>query len=173
MMRNWLCALVIASAACGGGSVRAPRPPISKETRAVKLTDWTKGSSDEIQWPTSVARRQLVITTGWAPDEHLAWYIADGTRAVALFRTANQVELAEAITKFTDEVKAGGQSGIVDKRGWVIIGGIVNPPPPPPWPGGMPPNPYLEFVMNVAWENDLNVVTTKIEGGQIKQQMKQ
>lgn len=173
-IRKLICALVIASAACGGRVVPS-RPPISDETRAVRPADWVAGKPNEIAWPKSLSRRQVLITRGWEPEQHYIWYVADGTRLVALFRTANQAELAEAIASFAVESESATAAGLADKRGWAGQGWVPNPPPPGPGPTGEPPVWKLEFIMNQAWIRDVEIVNTKLpkELQSIKQQQRQ
>lgn len=164
MIRKWTCVLLIAIAACGGHvSSRPPRPPISDQTRRVTPVDWASGKPNKVAWPKSLSRRQIVVTGGGEHEQNYIWYFANGTQLVALYRTATDGDLQEAIAQFKAELKEAMSAGVADKRLWAILGTGPIPIPGGPGPGGEPvPDWLLELVTRIAWEFDLNALDVKL-----------
>lgn len=165
MLTLWICAMVTA---CGARAVcPAQPPPLSPQVFAAKVIPWDSRGTAPLVLPALARHVQLIITPGWAADEHFAWLISNGTDVAVVYRcTASQVaEIVEAANRAF--VPTAGSP--TDKVGWVILGSTLPPPPPPPYPGGLPgdrveylPRGYVQTVVDTAWE--LNREQAQIEG---------
>jgi len=165
MLTLLVCAMVTACAARAVGP--PPAPPLSPRVFAARVVPWDGREVAPLALPALAKRVQLIITPGWAADEHFAWLIADGTDVVLVYRcTASQrAEIVETANRVFVPV-AGSP---LDKASWIILGSTKPPPPPPPDPGGHDggrveylPRVYVQNVVNTAWE--INHQQEQIEG---------
>jgi hypothetical protein len=137
------------------------RPPISAAVRQVKATPYVRATT-RTAWPATTKRRQLVISGGWRADEGFAWFIADGTKVVAVYRTTTKDDLDDLVAKFTRDMVFTTVGSPTDKASWGIAGVIQPPPPPPPEPGGFPWD-YIERVHAAAWRLDTQVLQPQLQ----------
>ena len=158
------CAVTACAARAAGPTTVAPPP--SQQVLATKVVAWSRDAAPRAL-PAQARRVQLIITPGWAEDEHFAWLIANGTELVAVFHstTTQRSEIVEVVSRLV--MPTAGTP--VDKLGFGVLGSVTPKPPPPPYPGGIPgleverlPRSYVQGVFQLAW--NLNGEQERLEG---------
>ena len=169
-VRSWMLTLMVCAmvtACCPGAVGPPPAPPLSPGVFAARVVPWDARDTAPLVLPAQARRVQLIITPGWAADEHFAWLISNGTDVAVVYRcTASQrAEIVEVANRAF--VAAAGSP--LDKASWVILGSTKPNPPPPPDPGGdhgdrveYLPRVYVQNVVNTAWE--VNRQQEQLEG---------
>jgi hypothetical protein len=148
-----LASLVSCHSASAGPAIA---PEVSRATLSIQPTVWAQRDRNITIVPRTVTRLQIVITRGWTRSEHLAWVIAEGSRALAVYRT-NTAELGDVFGELSDLV-ASTTGTPLDQLSYTIMGSFKQPPPPPPPdPGGLPEM-YVREVMRTAWSMDQEAV---------------
>ncbi|TMQ15531.1 MAG: hypothetical protein E6J90_07680 [Deltaproteobacteria bacterium] len=155
-----LCAVI---AACGA---RPLPPPVSPKVLEAKVEVW-KRDATPLTLPAAVRRMQLIVTPGWAKDEHVAWLISNGSDVLRVFRCTS-LERAELIDIATRATFSTSETPL-DHISFSVLGSINKPPPPPPDPGGIPqglvvsklPKIYVQRVFDAAW--NLNAEQVRID----------
>src|SRR5258706_8777192 len=79
-----MCVMAAACAARGAGPPSAPPP--SPKVLATKIVAWDARDTAPLALPAQALHVQLIITPGWARDEHYAWFVSNGTDVVAVYR---------------------------------------------------------------------------------------
>ncbi|HEX7837793.1 MAG TPA: hypothetical protein VF469_10035 [Kofleriaceae bacterium] len=160
------CAVTACAVRAAGPTTATVVPPPSQQVLATKVVAWSRDMAPRAL-PAQVKRVQLILTPGWAEDEHYAWLISDGTELVAVYRcTAGQRgEILDVTSRLVMPVVGTP----LDKIAFGVLGSIKPPPPPPPGPGGEPglaverlPQAYVQGVRQAAW--NLNAEQQRIEG---------
>jgi hypothetical protein len=96
----------------------------------------------------SVHHLQVVITRGWAAEDHYVWLISGGRELLAVYR-ADPREVGEVLGDISHRVYPTVGNPL-DKYSISILGSYKQPPPPPPPdPGGIPEL-IVREVMTVA-----------------------
>lgn len=163
------CAVTACAAGAAGPTTArlAAPPPPSQRVLATKVAAWQSRDPAPLTLPAQARRVQLIITPGWARDEHYAWLISGGTELIAVFRctTTQRSEIFDAASRLV--MPTVGTP--LDKIAFGVLGSIKPPPPPPPDPGGEPglvverlPRAYVQGVLQDAW--NLNAEQARIEG---------
>jgi len=153
--------IILAAAACAAGTTQQPTAPkASRAALDVKPIVWAARDRSEAVLPASVRRVQVVITRGWAKDEHYAWLVSNGTDVIRLYRctSAEIGDIVEAAVRTVYPTKGTP----LDAMSLGVLGSIHTPgPPPPPDPGGVPEL-YVQHVMKTAW--GMNQEQVQIDG---------
>lgn len=160
------CAVTACAARAAGPATVLAAPPPSQQVLATKVVAWSRDMAPRAL-PAQTKRVQLIITPGWARDEHYAWLISGGTELIAVFRctTTQRSEIFDAASRLV--MPTVGTP--LDKIAFGVLGSIKPPPPPPPDPGGEPglvverlPRAYVLGVLQDA--RNLNAEQARIEG---------
>jgi hypothetical protein len=146
--------------------MRPPKP--SPAALAAKPVAFTRRDQITAVLSTSITHLQLVITRGWARDEHFAWLISDGTNVLSVYHITASNQLGDVIGAVVNTVYPTVGTPL-ERASFGVMGSIhAPPPPPPPEPGGFPQI-YVEQVLTAAWRMNQEQVrlATPAAGGQI------
>jgi hypothetical protein len=164
----FLVAMLAACGAHGGqpnpsdsGQPSGSAPRATREALAAKPVDWSKRDPAEAVVPTTTRHVQVLVTPGWAREEHYVWVVSDGTEVLRVFRTAG-AEVSEAIGAAM-RTYYPSQGTPLDAQSFVMLGSFKLPPPPPPDPGGLPGD-YVERVMRDAWNLNQQALQAELGG---------
>lgn len=168
-MQTKLCSLLllVSLAACVDGGagpddhdhvVRSSLRTTPREAYLATPVEWSRRDPAAPLWPAGTKRVQVVIAPSWAHGEHLAWFVAEGTRVLQVFR-ADSRDLRGMFGVVSDNLTLATAQSPTASLWWGGAGTINKPPTPDPGPAPILPPDYVDAVMNVAWDLNANVST--------------
>src|SRR5262245_36649346 len=119
-----IAALVVAGG-CAAGAQRPP--PVSAQARAAKPVDWARRDPTARPWRAPGKRVQMVVSHGWAAGEYYAWFVANGSDVLAVFRCRDG-ELSQVAAEYMGDMTRAEVGSPADALSWGILGGLYKPP---------------------------------------------